>query len=94
VALGAQAVSDQDPSIATWLAQVVENGADLLGSERLPQMVVELVRMLQGGTSRSRPVGEPASLEDRALLLWSSAAFPAVQLLARPLDEVVADLVR
>jgi len=94
VALGAQAVSDQDPSIATWLAQVVENGADLLGSERLPQVVVELVRMLQGGTSRWRPVAEPASLEDRALLLWASAAFPAMQWLQRPLPEVEADLVR
>ncbi len=94
VALGAHAVSDQDPSIATWLAQVVENGADLLGSERLPQVVVELVRMLQGGTSRWSPVAEPASLEDGALLLWASAAFPAMQWLARPLREVEADLVR
>ena len=94
VALGAQAVRERDPSIAAWIDCVVDAGEDLLGEDLLPRVIMALVRLEGGRKPNWHPVAEPANCADRALLLWASAAFPAVQWLARPLPEVEAELLR
>jgi hypothetical protein len=94
VALGAEAVRERDPSIAAWMDGVVDAGEDLLGGDLLPRVIVILVRRLRGQKPSWHPVAEPANFPDRALLLWASAAFPAVQWLARPPGEVEAELLR
>lgn len=94
IALGAQALRERDPTITTWIREVVDAGQDLLGEEVLSRLIVTLVRLIGGQTVTWRPVAEPASCADRVLLLWASAAFPGVQWLTRPLSEVELELVR
>jgi hypothetical protein len=94
LALGSEAVRQQDSSRSRWIEDVVKRGEHLLGDDAWTALVMARVRLAIGESPNWQVKTAPATSMDLATLLWATAALPDVPWLRADLADAEREFIR